>query len=465
MLFSYAGRPLLTRRDLPQDHGDARKAVASERPRTSKATFALDLGRVDLWVLGVVLLQAVLWSGWSVLHGYGTDIDTYSMLRVWQGLVSQHAYVPSRFQGGGLAELTIGAAAALGGARLSNLFVLGCATTGLLAFLQTLRLYGVERRALVAAAVLANGWWLVAGATSMDYMVAFAPFALGLLAMASGWEAVGVVLLAAAGGARIFYVALAELTVVWVMLDRRAPPARIAATAAAVFFVSGLFYLSVWFSAGLRLDWMTASRPLDQGFVGLAARFVYKLLSLFGATGWIALLAGLVFERRRSPSAPRGGAGSPSSFAIYAALVVLAHLLMLAWIPQEVSYALPAVPFAAALLAIAGRPLTLVALTVGELVACWVQLDPVWKWKRIDDPCHWERAARFAVGPHLASGPLAEEMEGRALGQRCGQAMVFYPFADPDRPLPTGGPGPHPVLPGPAPPTPPPAPASVYRPM
>ncbi len=419
--------------------------------------------RLDAWLLGLVLLHATVWSAWSVLHGYGTDYDTFGILRVWQGLVSQHVYTPSRFQGGVLAELPIGAAAAVGGARLSDLLVLGCAATGLLAFLATLRLYGVERRALVAAAVLANGWWLVAGATSMDYMVAFAPFALGLWALASGWEAAGVVLLAAAAGARIFYAGLAELTILCVLLGRRTPPLRIAAAMLVAFFVAGLFYLPVWFSAGLKLDWLTASRPLMQGVAGLLARFGYKLGLLLGATGWIALLAGLVLERTRPAPAARGEAGSARAFAAYAALVVAAHVLLLAWIPEDPSYALPALPFAAALLAIGGRRWTLVAVTVGELAAAWVQLDPVVMWRRPDDPCRWERASRFAVRPHLARGPLADELAQRAVIARCGQALVYRAIPDADRPLPIPAPGP--PRPGLTTPVLPPAPPQDYRPM
>ena len=44
------------------------------------------------------------------------------------------------------------------------------------------------------------------------------------------------------------------------------------------FFIGGLFYLPIWFANGLSLSWLTAVTPNEQGYFGLVARFVYKLI-------------------------------------------------------------------------------------------------------------------------------------------------------------------------------------------
>ena len=223
----------------------------------------------EMALAGGVALYALAWAGWSVLHGYGFDDDGYSLVRVVQQLLAEHVYLASRFQGAVVAELPMGLAAHLFGSLGSNLVVLACAIAGLAAFLATLRLYGVGCRGLVLAAIASNGVLLIAAATSMDYMVAFGIFAVGLYALAAGEDVLGVVLLGLSAGARIFYISLAELAVVFVLLERRRTSpvslVHLASCMACAFLVAGLCYLAVWFNHGLKLDWLGAARPTEQG--------------------------------------------------------------------------------------------------------------------------------------------------------------------------------------------------------
>lgn len=384
--------------------------------------------------VAAALVYALLWAGWSLFAGYGNDDDGYSMLRTWQQLVSQHVYVPGRFQGAIPAELALGALAALGGPLLTNLFMSLCTAFGAYALHRTLRLYGLAAGGLVVAAMLANGVVLIAGSEAMDYMVAFALFAGGLWAMAEGEDVLGVVLLGAAAGTRIFYVTLAEATVVFVLLDRRRRGeavglAHALGCAGCAFGVAGLFYLPVWFNDGLGLHWLHAVRSADQGAVGQLVRFVYKTALFVGLPGIALAAAGWAWDRRRGgaaePPGPRGADGRPG-FLVYAGVIVALHLALYAWIPDDPSYLIPALPFAAVLLGAGGGRGALAGLVAGEVVAGLVTISPLQVLHPPRDVCGRSHASGYRVGLHLGPGLLLEDAARRPLGARCGEHVLLY---------------------------------------
>lgn len=401
---------------------------------------------------GFTLLFALVWGAWSVRHGYGFDDDAYSIVRVVQQAIAEHVYLPSRFQGAVVAELPEGLAAHLFGSLGSNLVVAACAAAGVWAFARTLALYGIGARALVVAATLSNGVVLIASATSMDYMVAFGLFSVGLYALAAGEDVAGVALLGLSAGARIFYVTLAEASILFVLLERRraggaASATHVLACMAAAFLVAGLCYLSVWFNHGLKLDWLAAARPTDQGVAGLVVRWAYKTVMFAGlpalllaAAGWLWLDRG----RRREPTS--GRAGRAGAFALYALAIVALHLALFAWIPIDSSYLIPALPFAAAALAAAGWRGALAGLTVGQLVSTLVVVDPLTVAHPAADVCQRSHATGVRVRPRLEPGLLVADARHRTLAARCGEEVLLIRPATPTAPLPTQQPGDHGVV-------------------
>ena len=353
-----------------------------------------------------------------------------------------------------MAELPLGLAAWVFGSAGANLVVVACTVTALVAFAATMRRYGVGGSGLVIAAVLANGYVLIAGATSMDYMVAFAAFSAGLYALACGADVLGVVLLATSVGARIFYVVLAEFAVVFVLIERRATgrgatAGQFASYSTATFFVAGLFYLPVWFDHGLRLDWLGAARPIEQGWAGLVARAVYKTIMFVGVAGmagaglgWLALDA----RRRRnrvepSPSGRSGESRSRRAFVLFSAGVVAAHLALFVWIPIDASYLIPALPFAAAILASVGLRGALIGLAAGELLTTLVVFDPLTIVHPARDLCGRSHASGLHLRPRLTPGLLLEDAHRRPLAPGCGEQVLLFRPPTPTSPLPAGDPG------------------------
>ena len=82
------------------------------------------------WILGLL----VIGYGIFALNGYGNDDDTYRMLNTWKTLISEGRYVPSRFQGYLIPELTIGLASEIGGFYLANFISIVLSVSSLFIF-------------------------------------------------------------------------------------------------------------------------------------------------------------------------------------------------------------------------------------------------------------------------------------------------------------------------------------------
>ncbi|MEQ9173525.1 MAG: hypothetical protein RIL09_02435 [Alphaproteobacteria bacterium] len=396
------------------------------------------------WSASRLLSMVVLAAGLAVcvvrlFLGYGYDIDTYLMLGSWQTMLGDGAYAASRFQGSPVAEFALGFAATLGGSLLANALVLACALVAL-AFAAKLAVhFGVTDRWLLLAFILSNGYVLVAASTSVDYMIALAPFVAGLYFLLRQRPLVAITLLAIAAGARLPFLLFGLSMIVLVLSSRRdadgaMPASRLVETVAAFIFISGLFYLPVWISHGLRFDWLTAATPDFQGLAGLVARFVYKLVYLFGPLG--AVLGGvalLVEWRRRTPPAdsPQRALGLRLCLAIIAL-----HLVMFARIPVEVSYLVAAVPFIAMALLLLGLRRTVMVLIAAQVFANVVRIEMLDISHLHDEPCAPVIATGAHVRPHLEAGLLVRELRDLAQQGQCHIARMPAPFDDHRAPLP-----------------------------
>ncbi|BAE50793.1 hypothetical protein [Paramagnetospirillum magneticum] len=114
--------------------------------------------RYCLLILAVLLVPLYIWLAGL---GYGTNIDSYAILRSWQRMADSGWYRPSRGQGYPLPELAIGFLASLGGSQASNALsvILALASLGLG--------YDLLRRSEAPGAlpatvfVMANPHWMI----------------------------------------------------------------------------------------------------------------------------------------------------------------------------------------------------------------------------------------------------------------------------------------------------------------
>ncbi len=364
--------------------------------------------------------------------GYGRDNDTFEMLRTWQQMVHEGVYVPSRKPGFPFAEFAIGFAASLGGAWLSNLLIAFFgAASAILAYRLALMLE-VARPKLVAALFLANPWIMIQSSTSMDYMIAFACLLGGMVATLHGRLVSGVLLLAVSVGTRLPMLFYAGVFLWMAARSKRVPELRFAEAFAALFFISGLFYLPVWIASSLRFDWITASWIDDQGLAGRLARLIVKPTRLFGLLPSIAV-AGLL-----ALLCWRGRLSLPwrTSFAMRLSLAMCAVTVAIyARLPTDISYMIFMIPFLGVALVEAGAVPVLRLLIAGGLITAVVDIDPVKVAFRDDDYCRG-LALPARVSPHFIKGPVLAEITDREYVEPCFKPILRIPYVESNKPLP-----------------------------
>ena len=292
--------------------------------------------RLTLGLLAMVVLAECVLVARIVSTGFGADNDTYLMLGTWDRLLHHGTYIPSRFQGSPLAELSIGALSEAGGHWLSAAMSIALAVLAVWSLFDlTQRRLGDRADAALLAAILAfTPLFLVAASTSHDYIYGLALFLAGWNAQERGIDQrVVALVLAAATLGRFSYVPLGLVVLL------AGPPSRgrrdRTPSAAIYALVIALGYLPAVLSAGsLRI--FTADRPTGQGIVGLVGRAVVKPTLLFGVVGTALLAVVIVVALLRGRAAGSGTLGE-RWLVVMIAISVATWL----WIPVEPSYLLP----------------------------------------------------------------------------------------------------------------------------
>lgn len=340
--------------------------------------------------------------------GFGADNDTYLMLGTWDGLRQFGNYVPSRFQGSPLAEVSIGALSSIGGHWLSGVVSLVLGLVSLTFLFQLTRSRSSGSVALALTAVVATSpAFVIAATTSHDYVYALALFLAGWW----WWERGGApevagLLFALAGAARLSTIACGLVIVLCAPTTRARAWARRRALAVAVASTA-LAYLPGFLSADTSLGFLGATRPTGQGIKGIAARVLLKPPLFFGWIGTAAVVVAVVLALRGRKDR---GAGVRTDHWI--ALVIVVQAVLWLWLPVEPSYLLPAVAAGAVYVASAARSLVLppVARWAWVVVALsgWVDVAPLSIIYADHGKCEAVEAVDARIEPRVVVGQLLD---------------------------------------------------------
>lgn len=393
----------------------------------------------------LLLVAAAVAAGFAMIAatGYGDNTDNYASLRAWQVMAGDGRYVASRFQGNLPSELAVGWLAHRFGPWGPNALSLACGLASLALLFALLRRLGNDTglALLAVASVAANPYWQRAASTSMDYLHPM-PFLLGgLVLLTHGRAVLPALLFALAGAIRLSHAPLALLLLVGGMLAQKRRGGDIAEAVLVLEMVTGLFYLPVWISSKLTLDFLTSGRPLEQGFAGLAARFVVKGAYLYGLAGTFVVLAALATRARTIASLAATPWRDRRAVAVAAALLVIAWTLALfLYIPVRAEYLIPVLPAVAVLFVAGGVDRRwIAAVIVLELVGWLVVVDVIDARHRFTDPCAPVQATGARIAPHIAPGPLWEPLNGRTNEVRCLAPMLRDRYRDVGDRLPLSG--------------------------
>lgn len=338
--------------------------------------------------------------------GYGADNDTYLMLGTWDGLLKYGKYLPSRYQGSPLAELSIGALSWVGGHWLSGLFSVAL---GVVSLLLLYRLVVSRSSSAFAAAVTAvvgvSPAFVIAATTSHDYVYALALLLAGWWWWERGGSPVAVgVLFALASAARLSTIACGLVVIAFAPTPVARVHGRRRAAAVSLLGVA-VAYLPGLLSAHSLSDFLGATHPVGQGIKGFAARVLLKPPFFLGWIGTCAVIVAVVVLFRSAD-----GSVTVRRADHWIGLMMLVQGLLWLWLPAEVSYLLPAVAAAGVYLASMIRQSMVPALArwAWVLVAFsgWMDVTPLTILYADHGKCEAVEAVDARIGPRLVAGQL-----------------------------------------------------------
>ena len=146
---------------------------------------------------------------------------------------------------------------------------------------------------------------------------------------------IGILALAFAAGSRLNFLVFAFAIIFLLDFDKKISINRKLTNCLCVFIISGLFYLPIWYHNSFNLEWLTAARPTEQGFLGLLARFSYKTIMAIGLIQFLFIL--YIFLKKNKKKLFQNN--------VLIFILISLNLLIFLYIPAELSYLQPAIIF------------------------------------------------------------------------------------------------------------------------
>lgn len=275
------------------------------------------------------------------LSGYGTDNDTYLMVRTGRKIILESIYEYSRPPSYFLPELIIGGTSLFGGHILSNLIsaILGIASLYLF-FCLIKKQFGFSRALIITAIIGLNPLYVIASSSSMDYIYSVFFCIIGVTALNKKIYSLAAVAFAFSISSRLSNSLIVGCCYVYFMYEAyrcqgRGAVRRIVVSGCLSCFLCLLLFVPAFVSAGYSFGFMTYFIG-DWGWFEHVTRFIYKNIYLFGIVS-SCLLAFGVF--RRFGDANRTPLSHPVFLACCATIIV--HELLFLKIPLEPSYLIP----------------------------------------------------------------------------------------------------------------------------
>lgn len=285
---------------------------------------------------------------------YGGDLDTYSMLSSYLGVLHSGVYSASRFTGYPVAEIGLGFLAWLGGAGLSNLvtFLLYVGSVLLFPFCLSEKPDFIRYLAYAALA-LTSPVLVFDNIQSMDYSWGLFFWVLASFVVKKfGSREMFIVFMALAIGSRPSFALFAPVSIYGqrffgggLSIQKKLFDWRLSLLFSSLF-AGSLFYLPNWFIHKFSVSWITAASSDFMGLHGIIARIVYKGILSIGFLQAIILLVSLGLTIFVSHASPRSLRSSQSSQRFwldnrFLAGVMLINVVIFIRIPHEVSYLQP----------------------------------------------------------------------------------------------------------------------------
>ncbi len=288
--------------------------------------------------LYILILSILIIFGFYLcfIGGYGSDEDTLPMIYVFEARLFEGRFVTSRFTSYPVPEIGIGFLSYYFGSWAANsvTFVLHIAGISFI-FFSFFKKTELNKFLIFLILCLSNQVLFFDNLEPIDYSWAFFFLSLGCFFLSKNYFEIGILALAFAVGSRLNFLAFAFIIIFFLDYGKKISINRKLINCFCVFIISGLFYLPIWYHNSFNLDWLTAARPLEQGFFGLFARFSYKTIMTIGLIQLFFIFFVLLRNFKKEIF--------QNNFVLVA--LIISNLFIFLYIPAELSYLQPALIF------------------------------------------------------------------------------------------------------------------------
>jgi hypothetical protein len=286
----------------------------------------------------------------AITSNYGGHHDIYLMLGSFLSVLQNGDYIPSRFTGYPVAEIGIGASAWAGGSALSN-------SVNFFMFLISVLLFPfcfstkptLTRYLAFAAMALSSTVLAFDNIISIDYPWSCFFWVIGCFCLKRlDVPHIATIPMALAIGSRPVF-ALFVITSIMLIDPLHTPLSSTSndrikgkvSTVLITLFAGSLFYIPVWFKYGFSLSWISAVSPDNQGFIGLAGRFAFKLITAAGVFQSAIIIGILAFAFLRMSKNKLNMAKLLKCDALFLTVICAINLTIFARMPVQLSYLQP----------------------------------------------------------------------------------------------------------------------------
>ena len=263
------------------------------------------------------------------IGGYGSDEDTLPMIGVFIGILHSGELMSSRFTGYPVAEIGIGFLSYYFGSFAVNLITFINFLLGLVFFYLSFNKKYNKELIYFLILCLSNSVLFFDNLEPMDYSWALLFFSLGLFSYSRKNFEFAVIFFGLCIGARINFSIFIIVSLLFFPLDQKKFLYKKLSIILISIFIGCLFYVPIWYQNQFGLDWLTAARPLDQGFLGLLVRFIYKTSHAIGLFLLIYLLLTFFLNKKLIKDLLK------NKVILF---LILSNLLLFLYIPAELSY-------------------------------------------------------------------------------------------------------------------------------
>jgi len=291
-----------------------------------------------LFLASICFLLVLLAIYFCKIGGYGSDEDTLPMIGTFETILTTGRYMSSRFTGYPVSEIIIGFFSIYLGSFYINLIIFFSFFFSLFilffSFEKEIKLN--EKFFLFLVLSFSNPVLYFDNLEPIDYSLALLFFSIGVYFYKLKNLQISVLFFAICIGARINF---AVFIITFIFLENFKVERNIFVekfiTIFNTIFFGCLFYTPIWFINKFGFDWLTAARPVDQGIIGLTARYFYKLWHAFGNYSVLLLIPILyiLFKKKiflNIRTLPLTG-------------IIIANLFLFFYIPAELSYLQPGI--------------------------------------------------------------------------------------------------------------------------